>query len=105
MLRVLAGFSIAFSALTEKILNPRLSEALLGQRPELAIGAWIASGQVTRLAIILAWFPFNLSLVPFGWDELLGHLPIYGIMFLLLVASPADAWHVRTTLRRHAAAA
>lgn len=127
LLRVLAGFSVAFSALTEKLLNPQLSLALLAARPELnlarpfgvddptfvllagvaefAIGAWIASGQVTRLAIILAWFPFNITLIPFGWDELLGHLPIYGIMFLLLVASEADAWHVRTRLRREAARA
>ncbi len=127
LLRVLAGFGIAFNALTEKILNPALSQALLHQRPELnvgralgvddatfalvagilefVIGAWIASGQVTRLAIILAWFPFNVTLLLFGWDELLGHLPVYGIMFMLLTAGQADAWHVRRPLQREASAA
>lgn len=127
VLRVLTGFAIAFNALTEKILNPELSLALLRERPELnagralgledpafvlvagvlefAIGAWIASGQVTRLAILVAWLPFNVTLLLFGWDELLGHLPIYGVMFMLLAAPEADAWHVRQQLRREAAAA
>ncbi len=116
MLRVLAGFAVAFSALTEKILNPALGAALVASRPEVnfarglgvaefVIGAWIASGQVTRLAILLAWLPFNATLLLFGWDELLGHLPIFGIMFMLLVASEADAWHVRRTLRHEAQAA
>ena len=127
LLRVLSGAGIAFNALTEKILNPALSAALLQQRPELnplralgvddpafvlvagvlefVIGLWIASGQVTRLAILVAWFPFNITLLLFGWDELLGHLPIYGVMFMLLVAPQADAWHVRQRLRAQAVAA
>lgn len=127
LLRVLAGFSISFNALTEKILNPDLSLALLRERPELnagrvlglddptfvlvagviefAIGAWIVSGQATRLAILVAWFPFNITLLLFGWDELLGHLPIYGIMFMLLTAAKADAWHIRRQLQREAATA
>lgn len=127
MLRVLAGLSVAFTALTEKVLNPALSAALLYLRPELnvarglgmddasfalaagaaefAIGIWIASGQLTRVAIILAWFPFNATLLLFGWRELLGHFPIFGIMFLLLVAANVGAPHVRRGLQREAAAA
>lgn len=127
MLRVLAGFAIAFSALTEKILNPALGQALLREHPylnvgrivgmsdatfilaagiaEFVIGAWIMSGQVTRLAILLAWFPFNVTLLVFGWLELLGHLPIFGIMFMLLCASEVDAWRTRQRLRQEAMAA
>lgn len=33
---------------------------------------------------MLAWLPFNLTLTVFRWEELVGHLPFYGVMALLL---------------------
>jgi hypothetical protein len=42
---------------------------------------------------------FTLTLFVFGWPELLGHLPLYGIMLLLLLAPNADTWGVRRALR------
>jgi hypothetical protein len=35
----------------------------------------------------------------FGWSELLGHLPFYGIMFVLFIAPNADAWRAKRSLR------
>jgi hypothetical protein len=35
--------------------------------------------------ILLLWVPFNLTLPFLGWRELIGHLPIYGVMALLLI--------------------
>jgi hypothetical protein len=49
--------------------------------------------------------PFNITLLLFGWDELLGYLPIYGVMCMLLTAPEADAWHVPRRLHAQALAA
>lgn len=120
-LRVLMGFGIAYSALTEKLLNPSLSQALLDAHPvlnmlrpigvpdpvfiwlagttELAIGLVIMSGQFTRPTMAVGAFLFTISLFYFGWLELLGHLPFFGIMLLLLIAPNADNWRARQALR------
>lgn len=120
-LRILMGFGIAYSALTEKLLNPSLSQALLDAhqvlnvlRPigvpdpvfiwlagttELAIGLVIMSGQITRPAMAVGAFLFTISLFYFGWLELLGHLPFFGIMLLLLIAPNANNWRTRQALR------
>ncbi len=121
LLRVAMGFGIFYGALTEKLLNPGLSEALLQTRPwlnvarafgvtdgqfaflagltELAIGAVIMSGQLTRPVIAIGAALFTISVPFFGWSELLGHLPFYGIMFTLFIAPNADSWRVRQALR------
>jgi hypothetical protein len=52
---------------------------------ELAIGLLLVFGVFVRETIIVAWLPFNLTLTVFNWVELVGHLPFYGIMALLLV--------------------
>jgi uncharacterized membrane protein YphA (DoxX/SURF4 family) len=114
LLRSCLGFAIAFSALTEKLLDPALAKALLDERPflnvlrplglgdpqfaylagltELAIGIVVLSGQLTRPAMAIGAILFTLTLPVFGWTELLGHLPFYGIMFVLFMAPNADAW-------------
>lgn len=124
LLRVAMGFGIAYNALTEKLLNPDLSQALLDQLPflnvlrplgvadpvfiwlaglaELAIGAVIISGQITRPVMAIGFGLFTITLVVFGMPELIGHLPYYGIMLTLFIAPDADSWHVRRTLRRAA---
>ena len=121
LLRVALGFGIALGALTEKLLDPGLAQALLDQRPflniarpfgigdpqfaylagvgELVIGAVIISGQLTRPAAAIGALIFTATLPIFGWSELLGHLPFYGIMFMLFIAPNADSWRVREGLR------
>jgi uncharacterized membrane protein YphA (DoxX/SURF4 family) len=122
LLRIAMGFGIAYGALTEKLLNPALSEALLVRMPflnllapfgigdpafiwlagttELAIGVVILSGQITRPVMVVGFVLFTVTLV--GLPELIGHFPFYGIMLTLLVSPNADSWRVRRALR-HAA--
>jgi len=120
-LRILLGFGIAFTALTEKLLNPALAQSLLDRyavvalnravgapdaafiwaagTTELLIGAVIVSGQLTRPVMAVGAVLFTVSLFAFGWLELLGHLPFFGIMFLLFIAPNADPRRVRRALR------
>jgi uncharacterized membrane protein YphA (DoxX/SURF4 family) len=121
LLRLCMGFAIAFGALTEKLLDPGLAQALLDQRPflniarpfglgdpqfaylagvtELVIGIVVLSGQLTRPVIAAGAVIFTMTLPVFGWTEFLGHLPFYGIMFVLFMAPNADSWPVRRQLR------
>jgi uncharacterized membrane protein YphA (DoxX/SURF4 family) len=121
VLRILMGFGIAYNALTEKLLNPALSQALLHEHPdlnvlrafgvsdpifiwlagmtELAIGLVIMSGQITRPVMAVGAALFTVTLFYFGWSELLGHLPFFGIMLLLLIAPNANTWRARQALR------
>ena len=122
--RIAMGFGIAYGALTEKLLNPPLSQALLDQSPflnvlrplgvsdpvfiwlagatELGIGVVILSGQITRPVMAVGFALFTVTLIVFGLPELIGHLPYYGIMLTLFIAPDADSWHVRQALRRAA---
>ena len=121
MLRVSLGFGIAFSALTEKLLDPGLAKALLDQKPflnivrplgigdpqfafiagltELAIGVVIMSGQLTRPAMAIGALLFTATVPLFGWTELIGHLPFYGIMFVLFMVPNANSWVAKRGLR------
>src|SRR5204863_9696087 len=121
LLRIAMGFGIAYGALTEKLLNPPLAQALLDQSPflnvlrplgvsdpafiwlagvtELVIGVVILSGQITRPAMAVGFALFTVTLLVFGLPELIGHLPYYGIMLTLFIAPNADSWHVRRALR------
>jgi uncharacterized membrane protein YphA (DoxX/SURF4 family) len=107
MLRFCAGLSIVVGALTEKLLAPGVAEAFLRRFPkfnflegagisdrafadaagavELALGLLLLSGIGTRLVVLAAVIPFNITLLFFGVTELIGHLPIYGIFLVLLV--------------------
>jgi uncharacterized membrane protein YphA (DoxX/SURF4 family) len=107
MLRVCAGLAMVVGAFTEKLLAPGVSEAFLRRFPkfnflegggvsdrafadavgavELALGLLLLSGVGTRLAVLAAVVPFNVTLLFFGVAELVGHLPIYGIFLVLLV--------------------
>jgi uncharacterized membrane protein YphA (DoxX/SURF4 family) len=127
LLRVCMGFGIAFGALTEKLLDPGLAGALLSERPylnvlaglgvsngqfaylagvvELVIGVVIVSGQLTRPVMAAGAVLFTATLPIFGWTELLGHLPYYGIMLTLFIAPSAGPRQVRRQLREGRAAA
>jgi uncharacterized membrane protein YphA (DoxX/SURF4 family) len=124
ILRIAMGFGIAYGALTEKLLNPPLAQALLDQMPflnvlrgigvsdlvfvwlagltELVIGVVILSGQVTRPVMAAGFGLFTITLVVFGLPEFIGHLPYYGIMLTLFIAPDPDSWRVKRALRRAA---
>jgi hypothetical protein len=107
-LRVFAGVSFMVVAFTEKLANLPLALAFLERYPlnftaalglaitdtafiltagavELVIGLLLVFGVFVRETIVVAWLPFNLTLTVFNWVELVGHLPFYGVMALLLV--------------------
>lgn len=107
-LRVLTGFAIVVLGFTEKLWNFDLARAFLREHTfnfttatpfpltddqfilaaglvEVTIGALLISGLLTRVVILVALVPFNLSVPFFGWAELVGHLPIYGAMVVLLI--------------------
>ena len=121
VLRIAMGFGIAFNALTEKLLDPGLSAQLLAERPELnfvrgvgvgdpqfaylaglielVIGVVIMSGQLTRPVMAAGALLFTVTLPLFGWLELLGHMPFYGMMLTLFLSPYPDSPRVRSQLR------
>jgi uncharacterized membrane protein YphA (DoxX/SURF4 family) len=110
-LRIGAGVGFIVVAFTEKLANLPLALEFLERYDlnfsaglpvsdtmfilsagavELAIGLLLLFGVFVRETIIVAWLPFNLTLTVFNWVELVGHLPFYGIMALLLVWMGTD---------------
>jgi uncharacterized membrane protein YphA (DoxX/SURF4 family) len=110
-LRIATGLGLTFVAFTEKLANPALANAFLQQYPlnftswlhipipddvfircagatELLIGLCLAFGIFARVIIATAWILINMTLTIFNWTELVGHLPLYGIMAMLLVWTP-----------------
>ncbi|MGI8767325.1 MAG: hypothetical protein ACR2KM_12580 [Gemmatimonadaceae bacterium] len=108
VLRVCTGLGLAVVAFTEKLWNLPMGLAfltthhfnflsaiglpvsdtmflLLAGTVELTIGLVLISGAYVRLLILVTLIPFNLTLPFLGWRELVGHLPIYGILALLLL--------------------
>jgi hypothetical protein len=109
VLRTLTGVSIVVLAFSEKLWNLPLGLAFLERHHfnffpplgfdgvsdrdflliagtvELTFGLLLMSGAFIRLVILVLWVPFNLTLPFLGWRELVGHLPIYGILALLLI--------------------
>ena len=116
-LRVITGLAVLAPALSEKIWNPRLANAFLAQYPQFnfmqsvfglswfnhdrfvlaagvaegTIGVLLISGLLTRVVILGMWLPFNIGIAFLPAQELIGHLPILGIMYLLLVHSSGIA--------------
>lgn len=107
-LRIATGVSFIVVAFSEKLANLPLALAFLERYPlnftaslgvplsneafilaagtvELVIGLLLVSGIFVRETIVVAWLPFNLTLTVFNWVELVGHLPFYGVMALLLI--------------------
>jgi hypothetical protein len=109
VLRISLGFGMALVAFTEKLWNLPMGLAFLATHHfnffpaiglpgvddtmflimagtvELTVGLLIMSGAYVRLVILVTLLPFNLTLPFLGWRELVGHLPTYGIMALLLI--------------------
>ena len=107
-LRIGVGLSLTAAAFSEKLANPALAASFLQQQPlnftsslglpipdalfaqfagsvELLVGLCLLFNVFTREIIVIAWFPINLTLTIFDSTELVGHLPIYGAMAVLLV--------------------
>jgi uncharacterized membrane protein YphA (DoxX/SURF4 family) len=109
VLRVSLGLALCVVAFTEKIWNipmglaflsdhnfnffpymglPQIDDTkflLIAGTIELLVGLMLVTGTYVRLVILITLIPFNLSLPFLGWRELVGHLPTYGILALLLL--------------------
>ena len=108
-LRVGAGVALIVVAFAEKLANPAMALAFLAEHPdfnvaalvglpmgdlefvrlagaiEVLFGLLLISGAIPQAIVLIAGIPFNATLWFFGTDELLGHLPVYGAMLVLLV--------------------
>lgn len=110
-LRVGLGLGFIVVAFSEKFANLPLAQAFLERYPlnftaalgvplsdevfilfagtvELMLGLFILSGIFVREIVVLALVPVNLTLTVFNWTELIGHLPIYGALAVLLIWEP-----------------
>jgi hypothetical protein len=108
-LKVGAGSALIVVALYEKLAAPEMALAFLREHPEFNVaqlvglgwsdlaftrvagavevlfGLLLISGALAQAAVLVAGVPFNVTLWFFGTAELLGHLPVYGAMLILLV--------------------
>jgi hypothetical protein len=108
-LRVAAGTALIVVAFVEKLAQPELALEFLAEHPqfnvahevgigmsdlefarvagsiEVLFGLLLISGALPQAIVLIAGIPFNATLWFFGNLELVGHLPIYGTMLVLLV--------------------
>jgi hypothetical protein len=47
-------------------------------------------GLFPRTILVVAWIPFTMSLTIFQWREVVGHLPFYGALAILLIWTPSQ---------------
>lgn len=122
-LRVATGISLIVLAFTEKLWNPAQAHAFLAEEPyffflpglglggfgqdffiyaagvvEFIFGVLVINGRLLRFLAPFLWFPFNLTLTYLGWEELVGHLPIYGTMLILLFFGDTQPVPLRSLL-------
>jgi hypothetical protein len=112
-LRLMAGTALIVVAFVEKLAQPDLALKFLAEYPqfnvargigldwthlefirvagaiEVLFGLLLISGALPQVIVLIAGVPFNATLFFFGDVELLGHLPIYGTMLVLLVYGSA----------------
>jgi hypothetical protein len=129
LLRVGAAVSLLSLAVVEKLANPAMGLAMLEQQPvlnllapvgvsaeqfvvlagcvELLFGLLVLSGAAPQVVGLVAAVPFTASLALFGGTELIGHLPVYGVLlaFVVLGSSPATAEALRRLPGRPVSAA
>jgi uncharacterized membrane protein YphA (DoxX/SURF4 family) len=112
-LRLGTAVSLISLAVAEKLANPAMGAAMLEQQPvlnlleplgvsaaqfvvlagvvELLFGLLVLSGATPQVVGLVAAVPFTASLALFGATELVGHLPVYGVLLVLVVlGSRAD---------------
>ncbi|CAN5154714.1 hypothetical protein BH24ACT10_BH24ACT10_09050 [soil metagenome] len=107
VLRLGAAGSLLVLAVVEKLANPAMGEAMLSQEPvlnllsplgmspaafvvlagcvEVLFALLVLSGAAPQVVALVAAVPFTASLALFGGTELIGHLPVYGVLLTLLV--------------------
>ena len=113
ILRVTLAISLITLAFTEKLVAVELGEAFLREYPDFNLpklagidwftdrrfvyaagivecvsGAALLSGKLPRVVILALWLPFNAGIVFLPPAELIGHLPVLAIMYVLLVRGP-----------------
>ena len=110
-LRLAVGTALIVVAFVEKLANPEMALHFLAEYPhfnvaqeiglgmsdleftrlagaiEVLFGLLIISGALPQAIVVIAGIPFNTTLYFFGNMELVGHLPVYGAMLVLLVYS------------------
>ena len=64
---------------------------ILAASVEVFFGLLILSGAAPQIVVPVAFVPFNLTLLLFGSTELIGHLPVYGVLLALIVYGSADS--------------
>ena len=108
-LRMAAGTALIVVAFVEKLANPDLALRFLDEHPdfnvaqlvgismsdlefirvagaiEVLFGLLLISGALPQAIVLIAGIPFNATLYFFGTTELVGHLPVYAAMLVLLV--------------------
>ena len=109
-LKVAVGTALIAVAVSEKLANPELAREFTGGGVidlnvadalglplgdtefiriagaiEVLFGLLVISGALPQAIVLIAGVPFNLTLYFFGTNELLGHLPVYGAMLVLIV--------------------
>jgi hypothetical protein len=108
-LRIAAGLALIVVAFVEKLANPDMALHFLSEYPhfnvarevgigmsdleftrvagaiEVLFGLLLISGALPQAIVVIAGIPFNATLYFFGNTELVGHLPVYGTMLVLLV--------------------
>ena len=108
-LRVAAGTALIVVAFVEKLANPDMALHFLAEYPhfnvaqqigigmsdleftrvagaiEVLFGLLLISGALPQAIVVIAGIPFNATLYFFGNTELVGHLPVYATMLVLLV--------------------
>ena len=111
-LRVGTAGSLLVLAVVEKLANPAMAQAMLEQQPvlnllsplgvsaeafavvagcvEVLFGLLVLSGAAPQVASLVAAVPFTASLALFGGTELVGHLPVYGVLLSLLLLGSDD---------------
>lgn len=121
-LKLGAGITLISLAVVEKLANPDMARAMLDQVPvlnlltpfgvnadafavfagsvELLFGLLVISSALPQVVALVAAVPFTATLALFGGTELLGHLPVYGVLLALLVlGSREDTSRVLSGLR------
>ena len=126
-----AGVALIVVAFTEKLANPGMALDFLRAHPdfnvaqqlglgmsdleftrlaggvEVLFGLLLISGALPQACVVVAAIPFNTTLWFFGSTELVGHLPVYAVLLVLLVygsdprlrEAVAEPWPWRRPLR------
>ncbi|MGH8898004.1 MAG: hypothetical protein ACRDZ4_13525 [Egibacteraceae bacterium] len=127
-LRLGVGVALVAGGLSEKLMNPALTRAVLDTHPamnlpqmlglgidmatyirfmgsaELLLGLLIIVGVTPRLVALATAAPFVATVPLFGFTELFGHLPFYGALLVLLTCGSTGQPLPTISLRRRAPA-